>query len=148
MSSPATLITSNTVAKATVTLFGRIRGADGQLVTQASVTNITYAVSDLTKGTTGVDITATAAACIFDSLQQSDWRWRTDTVDAPGVDGAWGYNFRLTVPATNFPVAVLNTTLLNPVPAAVRYQVDVLITAADTSVLALAYQFTAQAVYG
>jgi hypothetical protein len=90
-----------------VTLLARIRGVNGAYITQASVVQITWTVLDVTAGVTLGTGSFTTTAAIYDSLQQQDPRWERDTAANPGPDGAWGYNFAATLPASLFPATLL-----------------------------------------
>lgn len=69
----------------------RIRGQDGNYITQSSLSSITPYI---TLGSTITTLTAlTISSVVFDTLQV-DARWTVDTI---------GYNFRHTLPAIAFP---------------------------------------------
>lgn len=86
----------------------RIIGQNGQPITQASLASVTYTITDLgpyrntpvSSGPTVVTISTT----VFDSLQTVDPRWKLDSQFRPGDDGAFGYNFLLSLP----PIASAN----------------------------------------
>lgn len=100
---PRTIRGPGIMATSGVTLRARLRAVStGSLVTQASLSTITYAVRDLTDGTTDATSTLTISAVIFDSLQQADPTWRLDSAARPGADGAWGYNFRAALAGSLF----------------------------------------------
>ena len=86
-----------------VTVLARLRGADGQLVTQASLASVTYSVADLTSGEVLGTGTVTISSAVYDDLQQGDPRWTADGVNAVGDDGEHGFNFAAT------PVALTRT---------------------------------------
>lgn len=101
-------ITGTTTAKSGCTCIGRVYGNDGNLVTQATFSGITYTVTRLdsltpTSGETftgGTDTqtgtgTLTVSSVVFNSLQTTDPRWTKDTT---------GYNFLATIPASCFQV--------------------------------------------
>ena len=125
----------------------RIRGAGGSLLTQASLSTITYSVSNLTSGTTGTSTSLTISSVVFDSLQQNDPRWVFDSAGEPGADGGYGYNFLATIPATSFPVSVLSSTASDPVPDSVLYQVDVVFTPVSGQPFRVPFQFRPVLVY-
>lgn len=74
---------------------GRLRGNDGQYITQATLTSITVYVYDTSDGDaqtyTG---TLSVASTVSDTLVTNDPRWTED---------ALGYNFGGVVPASAFP---------------------------------------------
>lgn len=99
----ATTITGVGIIDSGVTLMARVRGHNGALITQASLTAITYTVRNLTLATTVTSAQSlTVSSVIFDSLQQGDTSWDVDSAAEPGRDGSWGYNFRATIPASHF----------------------------------------------
>lgn len=122
------VLTGATVARSGATLMARIRGANGQLITRASMSTIAYVVSDLTAGTTGSSSSLVVASVVFNSLQQEDPRYTQDNECNPGPDGAWGYNFMTVIPASAFPISVLSSTADDPVPEPHDYQIDVVFT--------------------
>lgn len=78
------------------TFLARVEGVAGDPITQAGLSGITYAVTDMagdgsTQVTTG---TVTVATAISDSLVTGDSRWTRDET---------GYNFVATLPAAAFP---------------------------------------------
>jgi len=87
-----------------VTLLARIRGANGQLVTRASLASLAYAAIDLTTGSILGSGSLAVSDVIFDSLVVGDYRWQIDGPSAPGPDGSAGYNFLAVLPASLFPV--------------------------------------------
>ena len=104
-------ITQAVPSKTGVRLMARIRGG-GVLLTQASVTSITAAITDLNldaalSGSGLISTTAlTISAVIFDQLQW-DLTWQKDGPNNPAPmppagDGAYGFNFAWTAPAANF----------------------------------------------
>ena len=72
-----------------VAIMARVVGNDGENLTQAGVTGITFQVFKLPSTTATVTGTLTVAAVMFDTLQ-TDSRWGEDET---------GYNFRYDVPA-------------------------------------------------
>lgn len=90
------------------TLLARIVGAGAVPITQATLASLSVVVTDLTKeaNSPGSGSVATHAVtisqAIFNSLVQGDPQWTKDTVNNPGPDGQYGYNFLFTVPASDF----------------------------------------------
>lgn len=136
------LITGQAVpGNAGVALMARIRGNSHALVTQASVTSITYSVWDVqayldsngeTDATAVVTTTSmTVSAVVFDALQQSDGLWTKDGPGRLGPDLAWGYNFKFVVPAVSFTVA----------RSGHRHRVDVLVTPVSGEQFRLPFEF-------
>jgi hypothetical protein len=79
-------------------LLDRVVGSDGNNYTQAALTSITCAVTDITTGTPVAVITPTVtiASVVYDTLQTGNlWRNRDAT----------GYNFAHAMPITAFPTA-------------------------------------------
>lgn len=140
-------ITGTTVALSGVTLLARVRGAAGSLITQSSISTITYSVSNLTAGTTSGSTSLTVSAVVFNDLQQDDPRWTKDSASDPGIDGSYGYNFAATIPATAFAVSVLDSDASDPVPDQVRYQVDVVFTPTSGQPFRLVFKVNPVAVY-
>ena len=112
-----------------VAIMARLRGNDGNLVTQGSLDTISYVVYDVqavldtgNRGGSGTVVTAstalTVSSVIFDSLQQNSQLWTADGPHRLGPDGTWGFNFRAILAATSFTVA----------NSAKTHQVDVLFT--------------------
>jgi hypothetical protein len=90
-----------------VTLLARVVGNAGVPITQATLSTLEYALTNLgsppgVSVTTGTLTALTISSAIFDQLQQSDPRWTRDSETSPGVDGLWGYNFRATLAASLF----------------------------------------------
>lgn len=119
------IITGQTTGRSGVTLMARLRGAAGQPVTQASLSSITWQLSDLTAGTVAGSGTFAVASSIFDALQQADPRWQADSALVPGPDGSWGYNFLATLGAALFPVATLAPAQFGAAAVPHLYQADV-----------------------
>ncbi len=114
-----------------VTLLARLRAAGGQLLTRASVSAISYAVTDLAAGTQLGTAAAADTTSISDQLVQGDVRWQEDSQAAPGKDGLWGYNFLLTLPAALFdPILPTVPEVLTGPPAPTPIQCDVAFTPA------------------
>lgn len=108
-----------------VTLLARLRGQDGSLVTRASLSSISYSVANLTAGTVLGTGSLTVSSTVFDDLQ-TDARWTQDTANRPGPDGASGYNFAATLPASLFPATTLTAAAARSAPP--RIQVDIVFT--------------------
>jgi hypothetical protein len=120
------VVTGLTISKSGWTISGRLAGQLGTLITQASLSSITYNVRDLTAGTnvTAAPVSLTIASVVFDSLQQNDPRWDKDSATAPGKDGRWGFNFLAVIPAVNFTAYdVLSVAPFTVTPH--RFAVDV-----------------------
>ncbi len=102
------LITGRAIPAASgVTLLARIRGQDDQLVTAASISSITWQVTNLTAGTVAGIGTFSPAEAILEALVQDDRRWDQDSAAAPNPeDESWGYNFLAVIPAVTFPASV------------------------------------------
>ncbi len=96
------IITGIVVTKTDVTLLARVVGNLGTPVTQATISAISWQVSDLTLGTVLGTGTFVVASVIFNSLQQADTRWVRDSATQLGVDKAWGYNFLAVIPASAY----------------------------------------------
>jgi hypothetical protein len=135
-------------SKTGVALLARLRGG-GALLTQASLTSISYTVSDVTLGTTLGTGTFTVASSIFDVLQQTDPRWTADSAAQPGADGAFGYNFLAVLPATLFPLtAILPPSSPLALPTADRIQADVTYTLASGEPFRVTWQWLQLPTYG
>ena len=107
----ATTITGTFIIDAGAFLMARVRGSNGLLITQASVSTITYTVRDLTNATTvATNQSLTVASVVYNSLQQSDPRWDVDSAFQRGRDGEFGYNFAATVPAAHFATFDVEST--------------------------------------
>lgn len=137
------VITGVGPARSGVTLMARVTGNNGQPITQASLSTITYTVTNLGTGVEAAAVSLTIASVVFDNLQQGNPRWTVDSADAPGEDGRHGYNFLATIPASDFPAATAATTT----PAAIRYQVDVRFVPTSGEAFIGVFQFTALPVY-
>ena len=70
----------------------RVRGADGVLMSQASIDTITLTVANVKTPTAITTTTQTVTEVVFTALQ-TDSRWGEDTT---------GYNFRYDAPASTF----------------------------------------------
>jgi hypothetical protein len=135
--------------KTGVTLLARLRMTSGALVTRASLSSIAYTVSDLTSGEALGTGTFTVSSTVFDSLQQNDLRWHADSLAAPGADGASGFNFLATVPASLFALETLEAPgVLTGTAAPRSIQCDVAFTPATGEAFRVVFRWTQQAVYG
>jgi len=126
----------------------RIRGgASGALITQASLSSISFTVRDLTDAETITSAQSlTVASVVYDDLQQSDFRWNQDSAATPGLDGAYGYNFLATIPASHF--AQLDVRAESPFTVmSHRYRVDVLFTPTSGQAWIVPFEFTALATW-
>lgn len=119
-------ISGQVAAGSGVTVLARLRGNDGGLVTQASLTSIAYSVANLTSGSVLGTGSFTVSDSVYDSLQQGDARWTQDSESRPGPDGSHGYNFAATIPASLFPATTLTAVAAQSAPP--RIQVDVTFT--------------------
>ncbi|MES2342321.1 MAG: hypothetical protein V4597_11630 [Pseudomonadota bacterium] len=130
-------ITGVVTAHSGVTLTARILGVTGLPITRASLTSVSWTVTDTVTGLAVVGGTGapTVASCVTDALQQSDPRWTKDSAQAPGDDGRWGYNFLLTLPASLFVVQT-------------RYQADVVFTPVTGEPFRVAFLWTPVRVFG
>lgn len=131
-----------------VTLLARIRGQSGQLVTPASVSSIAYAVTDLDAGLV-LGTGTFAASTVLSGLVQGDPRWAADSPSSPGADGASGYNWAATLPASLFAVDAPAA----PVPPASqalprRIRCDVAFTPVSGEPFRVAFQWEASRAYG
>jgi len=128
-----------------VVLMARIRGQGGLLITQASVTSVTLAVTDLTleAQVVGSGLVSTTvlsiSTVVFDQLQW-DLTWQKDGPNNPAPpppfgDGTFGYNFRTIVAATSFAAT------------AHRYQCDVLFVPVTGQQFIVAWQIPTFKVY-
>lgn len=98
------IITGVTIYGSAWTCMGRILGNLGTIITQASLSSITYTVRDMTLATTTTAAGVTISTSVFDSLQQNNPRWSKDNANHLGYDGRHGYNFLFVVPASRFTV--------------------------------------------
>lgn len=121
--------------KSGVTLMARIVGANGEPITQASLSSITYTVTDTTDTDTQSTGTLTISSVVFNDLQQQDRRWTADSQARPGRDGRWGYNFRATLPAS---IMTLTT----------KQQADVKFTPVSGEVFFVPFAWTPVRIYG
>lgn len=111
-----------------VALLARIVGQLGTPITQASLSSITWAVTDLTAGVQLGTGTFTISSVVFNSLV-TDPRWQIDTPFRPGADGKSGYNFLAVLPASLFPVQTpAPPDLLGGLPSPRIRQADVTFT--------------------
>lgn len=136
--------------KSGVTLFARLRGNAGALITQASLTSITYAVLDLTSGVSLGTGTFAVSTTVYDALQQGDPRWQVDTVAAPGRDGSSGYNFAGTLPASLFVARTIEAIdlLAGQQPAPHEIQAEVIFTPVSGEPWRVVFRWREVVVYG
>lgn len=128
-----------------VALMARVRGADGRLITRASISTIAYTVTNLTDAETAGTGTFTVSDTVFDALQQSDPRWTRDGEGNPGSDGSWGYNWAGVVPAVTFEAAAMTSAGIAACPP--RYQIDVAFTPASGQPFRVSYVVSVGKVY-
>jgi hypothetical protein len=138
-------ISGQVAAGSGVTILARLRGQDGSLVTQASLTSIAYSVANLTEGEVVGTGSLTVSTCVYDSLQ-TDARWTQDTASRPGPDGATGYNFAATLPASLFPETTLTSAVARSAPP--RVQVDVTFTPTSGQPFRVVWSWTPVRVWG
>lgn len=139
------------VSQTGAALMARLRGNAGALITKTSLSTITYVATNLTLGTSAAAVALTIGSVVFDALQQSDPRWTVDSVDRPGSDGSYGYNFLAVIPASTFPLGVFATPLPGmPIapPAPAKFQVDVVMTPTTGEPFRMPFQFPVLPVYG
>lgn len=132
--------------KSGVTLLARIRGNGGNLITQASLSSITYAIRDLTDAETDSTGSFTISDVIFDDLQQDDQLWHQDTAIRPGPDESYGYNFKATLSAGSFDDHDVATTSPYEVTRH-RFQVDVKFTPTSGQPFVQSWEITSIPVY-
>lgn len=141
------LITGQAVpGNAGVALMARIRGANGSLITQGSVSSISYSVWAILATVSGLAVPSqekastalTVSATIYDSLQQTDQLWTKDGPNDLGVDGSWGYNFRSILPASAFTVARSGD----------RYRADVILVPLSGEQFRMPFEWDSLRVYG
>ena len=138
-------ISAQVAAGSGVTVLARLRGQTGALVTRASLSSITYTVSDLRAGAVVGTGSLTPSAAVFDDLQ-TDARWTQDSEARPGPDGAWGYNFAGTLPASLFPATTLTAAAARAAPG--RVQVDVVFTPTTGQPFRVVWSWTPVRVWG
>lgn len=145
------IVTGTGILRSGATCIARVRGQTGQLITQASLSAIVYAVRDLTAGSTIVSAQAlTISTVVFDSLVQNDPRWDKDSAARPGKDGAYGYNFLAVIPATNFTAVDVGagTGVLSPYAVTPhRYQIAIKFTPISGQVFIQPFEFTSLPVW-
>lgn len=118
-------ITGTVTSGSDVALMARIRGSDGALLTQASISAVAWQATDLTAGAIAGAGSFTPSSVIFNTLVTADLRWTRDSADNLGaLDGVWGYNFLAVLPYTTFAA----TALANVGQPTHRYQTDVVFT--------------------
>jgi hypothetical protein len=129
-------VTGITIARSGWTLMARIYGANGQLLTQASLASINWSAYDQTAGILLATGFFTPAAAVFNSLVQNDPRWVKDSPsnpvqDWPGGPYVSGYNFLGVVPAITFAT-----------PGQLPYDIDPLTNAINSHVVQVDVKFT------
>lgn len=121
-----------------IAIMARIRGSDGNLITQASLLAIAYSVYDIDAAASLVSSTAlTISSVVYDSLQQTDQIWTKDALGRPGTDQEHGYNFKAILPASSVPVASSGN----------RIQIDVAFTPTSGEQFRLTYKVDTVKVY-
>jgi hypothetical protein len=135
------VIFGKTVAGTDTPLLSRLKQpSTGALITQSSVSAITYVIQDLTLATQIGSGTLTVASVVFNALQQSDARWTQDSATLLGSDGLYGYNFAWQVPGANFVFTPAYDLQGNPI--AHLFKIDVKFVFADGSKLELDHRIT------
>lgn len=115
MSATNNIIFGRANAKSGCPIFARIQNVNtGAYLTQASLSSISYKITDLTLQAMVATRTLTIGSVIFDTLQTADSRWTQD---------ATGYNFAYTIPAADLTFAASEDATLNPVLHS--FQVDI-----------------------
>lgn len=105
----------------------RVRDSEGDYITQASVSSITYEVYDIDDSDEAVDSgTLTVADVVYDALQ-TDSRWTVDVT---------GYNFAAELDGDAFPKGNKD------------YQVEFLVTPASGNPFYIAYQVNSKYIFG
>ena len=138
-----------TPGKTGVTLLARVRMANGQLLTQASLSSIAYTVSDLTNGSSLGTGTFTVSSTVYDDLQQYDPRWQADSAGEPGDDGEFGFNFAGALPATLFALTTLAAPgVLTGFNAGIVVQADVAFTPASGQQWRISWRWRVLPAYG
>ena len=127
-------LTGSARAQTDTLLMARVLGTNGALLNQASVSSITYLVTDTTTGLPTGNGTFPVATTVFNSLVQSDARWSQDSIYYPGPDQNYGYNFAATIPAAL-------------IPNSVRYQVDVVFLTTSGGQFIVSWSFLPAKVY-
>ncbi len=124
-------------------LAARVRSlaAGRPLITQASLTSITYTVTDLATGLVLGSGTITIASSVYDALQQTDPGWTRDSAAQPGNDGAFGYNFAFVLPASLNPYTVSTDGTVH------RLHVDVIYTPVSGDAYRQNWEWTPTAVF-
>lgn len=131
------VVSAIVTANAGLFLMGRVYGANGQAVTRASLTSISWQATDLLAGAVAGSGTFAIADVVFDQLQTQDARWTADGT---------GYNFGASLPAGTFPATTPGGPALTPASARL-YQIDVKFTAADGTVSYAVFRVQAIPVY-
>lgn len=137
-----TVITSLALpGKTGVILMARIVGVNNTPIVQATISTITYAVQNVTQGTSAGTGSFTVSSVIYDNLQTADDSWNA-TMDTPAnpspVDGLAGYNFRATIPAS----------ILTPTEDLDEYRADVKFVPASGEQFFQPFLFPLLLVYG
>ena len=135
------IVTAAAVPGGTDVLFlARVRAANFALITQATVSTITWTLTDITPGVNYQTVVGTGtfavAATVFNSLVQSDLSWTKDSANNLGADGAWGYNFAATLPAAGI------------VPSGDTFQLETKLAIVGGTTLRLVWQFNTVQVFG
>ena len=149
MPGPIGLITGTVVARSGVTCMARVLGNAGTPITRASLSTITYTVTDRSNGTVGTATSVTISSAVYDSLQTSDPRWNMVVGESAlnlGADGQYGFNFLFVVPAINFPITVPDATPDPPAKVVqtppFSYRVDFVFTPASGQQFIVPFEFT------
>ena len=129
------LITGSVRALSGSTLMARIRGNNGTLLTQASVSSIVWTCTNLATAIVSASGTLVVSQSVYNDLQQADPRWTRDSADAPGPDGYFGYNFAFGLPAAALP------------QGGVRFQVDTVFTPTVGEQFRVSWSFVPVQVY-
>lgn len=115
------------------------------LITQASLSSITYSVYDLTAEESLGTGTVTISTSVYDALQQDDPGWTKDNayLAAAGLtpDGAWGFNFAFTLPAS------LNPYTVSSDGTAHRLHVDIIFTPVSGDAYRQQWEWTPERVF-
>ena len=85
-------------------VMARILGANRQAITSATISTISYTVTDISTGLNVVSAIAISpvSSAVYDNLQTNDPTWDADSLLQPSLeDGLYGYNFKFTIPAAD-----------------------------------------------
>lgn len=129
------------------TLLARLRTQSGQLLTRASVSGTSWRASNLTRGTY-LGAGAFAATCVLDELRQNDPRWTADGPNDLGADGAHGYNFLASLPASLVALASLEPADPLAYPRGDTIQIDVTFTTVEGEPFVVSWRWQTRAAYG